>query len=113
MYPLLEDLLRNAKAYLPTSLADLKRLNIPPILVPIAGFLLVVTLIAGLWFVLWKVGFEPNPLVREFLDLDKTLTERRPKTSLSTNGSNTSSSSTSHHSKAHHRTTETELKKRK
>ncbi|RYG94493.1 DUF4750 domain-containing protein [archaeon] len=33
------------------------------------GILLLI--VATLWFLLWKFVLEPNPLVRDFFDLDK------------------------------------------
>ena len=34
------------------------------------GFIL--SIVGGLWYILWKFVFAPNPVVKEFFDLDKT-----------------------------------------
>ena len=36
----------------------------------IASFIVVIFVIALLWLVLWKFVLAPNPIVREFFDLD-------------------------------------------
>jgi hypothetical protein len=67
------------KPYVPAALLSPRKIALPPLVVPVLGLILIGTLIFVLWYALWKLAFEPNPLVREFLDLDKTLSERKPK----------------------------------
>jgi hypothetical protein len=33
--------------------------------------LLIIAVVFGLWYVMWKFVFETNPEIREFFDLDK------------------------------------------
>jgi hypothetical protein len=68
------------KPYVPVALLGPRKFALSSFVVPALGLLMVGALISLLWYALWKLAFEPNPLVREFLDLDKTLSERRPKT---------------------------------
>jgi hypothetical protein len=37
----------------------------------LAVLLLAVAVVALLWYGMWKLAFEPNPIIREFFDLDK------------------------------------------
>lgn len=32
---------------------------------------IVLSIIAVFWYIMWKFAFEPNPLIRDFFDLDR------------------------------------------
>ena len=37
----------------------------------LATLVFALAIVATLWYIMWKFAFEPNPIVREFFDLDK------------------------------------------
>ena len=41
----------------------------------LASLALVFLIIYVLWYTLWKLAFEPNPIVRDFFDLDSKMTK--------------------------------------
>jgi hypothetical protein len=42
----------------------------PDFFVTLFSLLIVGAFVSMLWYILWKSAFEPNPLVRDFFDLD-------------------------------------------
>lgn len=44
--------------------------NFEPLLLHISAILFICLVIIFLWYFLWKVVLEPNPLIRDFFDLD-------------------------------------------
>ena len=45
-----------------------------------ASIAVVFIIIYILWYILWKLAFEPNPLVRDFFDLDSNKKALKKKT---------------------------------
>ncbi len=37
----------------------------------LAPFVIVLSVVFGFWYLMWKFVLEPNPLVRDFFDLDQ------------------------------------------
>lgn len=37
----------------------------------LATLVFALCIVTSLWYIMWKFAFEPNPIVREFFDLDK------------------------------------------
>ena len=37
----------------------------------VVGLVVVLAIVAIFWYIMWKFAFEPNPLVRDFFDLDQ------------------------------------------
>lgn len=44
---------------------------------PLVLFVLFILIVCFLWFVLWKLILQPNPLIRDFFDLDKQLDNKK------------------------------------
>jgi len=42
-------------------------------------FLLIIFIVGLFWYIFWKFVLEPNPLVRDFLDLDTKPSSEREK----------------------------------
>lgn len=47
-----------------------------------ASIAVVFIIIYFLWYILWKLAFEPNPLVRDFFDLDSNKARNQSSQSL-------------------------------
>jgi hypothetical protein len=45
-------------------------IKMPDVLKAVVSFLLVFLVVIFLWYIFWKFVLEPNPLVRDFFDLD-------------------------------------------
>jgi len=43
----------------------------------VAGLLIILLVIVLLWTLLWKLILEPNPVVRDFFDLDRKEPKKR------------------------------------
>jgi hypothetical protein len=43
----------------------------------LTSVLTILTIIFALWFILWKLVLEPNPIVRDFFDLDRKPISKR------------------------------------
>lgn len=74
------EFLRFERDIITLTTATAAKMSMKQVLYSIASLLVIVAAILLLWVILWKFVLEPNPLVRDFFDLDLKDKSKKKKT---------------------------------